>query len=276
MQLRNNSEPIAQVTEDLMTDSKRAFSLPLPKLVLNFDRNAIVIPVQSSSGKTTTEELSSKFKKTEDVDPDSAIESYGNPESKKDNRENKVQCQRCENWFFEDDLASHMNSHSSQILDWLYLGGYRNSSNLKELTVRTQIGYILNVSIECQNSFPGEFIYKKYELEDTPAQEIIQHFEEASEFLEEARKNSKNVLVHCIQGMSRSASFVIAYLLSKHNMTLRQAYDHVFSKRSIIRPNPGFMSQLIKFELKVHGTATMTEEEIFSPLKNSPKIGSDY
>jgi len=268
-----NTEVIAQ---DLQTDTQRAFSLPLPSLVLNFDRNAVVMPVHSSAGKTTTEELASRMRRTEDVNPESMLESYGNPESKKDNRENKVQCQRCENWFFEDDLASHMNSHSSQILEWLYLGGYRNSSNYKELTVRTQIGYILNVSIECQNSFPGEFLYKKYELEDTPAQDIIQHFEEASEFLEEAQKNNKNVLVHCIQGMSRSASFVIAYLLSKKNMTLRQAYDHVFSKRSIIKPNPGFMSQLIKFEEKIYGTTTMTEEEVHSPLKKSVMIGSDY
>lgn len=258
------------------TDSERAFLAP-PSLTLKFDRNAVVEPVQSSDGQTTTEELSSKFRKTEDVNPDSVIEAYGNPESKKEvNKENKVQCERCESWFFSDDIASHMNSHSSQILDWLYLGGYRNSSNFKELTVRTQVGYILNVSIECRNTFPGEFVYKKYDLEDTHAQEISQHFEEASEFLEEARKNTKNVLVHCIQGMSRSASFVIAYLVSKQNMTLRQAYDHVFSKRSIIRPNPGFMAQLIKFEEKIHGTSTMTEEEIFSPLKNSPKIGSDY
>jgi protein-tyrosine phosphatase len=264
------------VAQDLRTDTEKAFALPLPKLVLNFDRNAVVKAVHSSDSKTTTEELANRLRKTEDVNPDAMIESYGNPETKKDNKENKVQCQRCENWFFEDDLASHMNSHSSQILEWLYLGGYRNSSNFKELTVRTQIGYILNVSIECQNSFPGEFIYKKYDLEDTPGQDISQHFEEASEYLEEARKSSKNVLVHCIQGMSRSASFVIAYLLSKQNMTLRQAYDHVFSKRSIVRPNPGFMSQLIKFEEKVYGTTTMTEEEIHSPLKNSPKIGSDY
>jgi len=264
------------IAQELRTDSERAF-LPPPQLALKFERNLVVeTTVQSSAGRTTTEELTSKFRKTEDISPDSAIESYGNPQAKKDNKEGKVQCQRCENWHYADEIASHMNSHSSQILDWLYLGGYRNSSNLKELTVRTQIGYILNVSIECQNSFPGEFVYRKYDLEDITGQDIIQHFEEASEFIEEARKNTKNILVHCIQGMSRSASFVIAYLMSKQNMTLRQAYDHVFSKRSIIRPNQGFMNQLIKFEEKIYGTTTMTEDEIFSPLKNSPKIGSDY
>jgi len=251
------------------TDEERA--LPPPKLLLAFNPNAVKV-AYSSGGKTTTEELASKLKKTEDLNPESVIESYGNPDSKKDNRENKVQCKRCEHWFHKDELKSHMNSHSSQILEWLYLGGYRNSSNYKELTLRTQIDYILNVSIECQNSFPGEFLYKKYDLEDTPQQDIIAHLEEACEFIEEARRNSKKALVHCIQGISRSSSFVIAYLMLKQGMTLRQAYDHVLSRRSIIKPNPGFMTQLIKFEVKHLGSSTMSEDDFKSLFANTIQV----
>jgi len=257
------------------TDDEKA--LPPPKLLLKFDPNAVKV-VHQTGGKTTTEELANKYKKTEDLNPESAIESYGNPDSKKDCRVNKIQCKRCGHWFHHDDFDSHMNSHSSEILEWLYLGGYRNSTNLKELTVRTQINYILNVSIECENSFPGEFVYKKYELEDTPEQDISAHFEEACEFLEQARRNSKRALVHCIQGMSRSASFVIAYLILKQDMTLRQAYGFVLSRRSIVKPNPGFLTQLIKFEVKHRGSSTLTETEIYTLITQSKKIeneGSD-
>lgn len=257
----------------LKTDDEKALPPP-PKLDLKFDPTAVKASI-SSGGITTTEELARKLKKTEERDPDSAIEAYGDPGSKKENREGKVQCKRCESWIYEDEMSSHMNSHSTQILDWLYLGGFRNSSNHKELTVRTNIGYILNVSVECQNSFPEQFVYKKYELEDHPSQDLTPYFEEACEFLEEARKNAKNALVHCIQGMSRSVSFVIAYLIMKQNMKLREAYEYVYSKRSIIKPNPGFMTQLIQLEKKVHGVNTITEEEIHSPLEKSTKPGSD-
>jgi atypical dual specificity phosphatase len=257
-----------------LTDSEKAFLLPPTKLVLKIDPTCVKV-THSSGGKTTTEELSSKLKKTEDKDPDSAIESYGSPGSKKDSRENKAQCQRCEHWVHKDEINSHMNSHSSQILDWLYLGGYRNSSNHKELTVRTNIGCILNVAIECQNSFPDQFSYKKYDLYDNTDQDISAHFEEASEFIEEARKNAKNVLVHCIQGMSRSASFVMAYLILKQSMTLREAYGFVTAKRSIVKPNPGFLEQLIKLETKVLGSASMTKEEIYSPLIKTVMIGTE-
>jgi len=254
------------------TDAEKA--LPPPSLLLHFTPNTVKV-VHSTGGRTMTEELANKYKKTEDLNPGSAIESYGNPDTKKDHRQNKIQCKRCEHWFHEDDFASHMNSHSSEILDWLYLGGYRNSTNFKELTVRTQIDCILNVSIECENSFPGEFVYKKYELEDTPEQDISSHFEEACEFLENARRSSKRALVHCIQGMSRSASFVIAYLVLKQGMTLRQAYDYVLSKRSIVKPNPGFLTQLIKFEVKHRGSSTMSETEIYSVFARSKKIESE-
>lgn len=257
------------------TDDEKA--LPPPKLLLKFDPTAVKV-IHYTEVKTITEELANKYKKTEDVTPESAIESFGNPKSKKDSRVNKIQCKRCEHWFHHDDIDSHMNSHSSEILEWLYLGGYRNSTNYKELTVRTQINYILNVSIECENSFPGEFVYKKYDLEDTPEQDISAHFEEACEFLEQARVNSKRALVHCIQGMSRSASFVIAYLMLKQGMTLREAYFFVLSKRSIIRPNPGFLMQLIKLEIKHRGSSTMCETQIYSlitQVKKSEDEGSD-
>jgi protein-tyrosine phosphatase len=55
-------------------------------------------------------------------------------------------------------------------------------------------------------------------------------------------------LVHCAMGISRSVSMVIAYLIRKRKMTLEQALQFVRSKRSIIRPNVGFMEQLKAFE----------------------------
>ena len=72
---------------------------------------------------------------------------------------NKYQCKRCEKWILIQDEVSHNNSHSTQILDWLYLGGSQNAGNLKELTVRTNISYILNVAIELQEQFPNQFQY---------------------------------------------------------------------------------------------------------------------
>lgn len=49
--------------------------------------------------------------------------------------------------------------------------------------------------------------------------------------------------MHCVQGVSRSATLVIAYLMIKHHMTVQDALRLVRSKREIC-PNPGFLQQL--------------------------------
>ncbi len=56
------------------------------------------------------------------------------------------------------------------------------------------------------------------------------------------------VLVHCLAGMSRSVTIVIAYLLATTPMTTTEATEFVRSKRRIIRPNYGFTKQLEQYE----------------------------
>jgi protein-tyrosine phosphatase len=56
------------------------------------------------------------------------------------------------------------------------------------------------------------------------------------------------VLVHCAAGVSRSASFVIAYLMRVEKMKYVDAYQSVKTKRQIIRPNSGFVKQLREYE----------------------------
>lgn len=58
---------------------------------------------------------------------------------------------------------------------------------------------------------------------------------------------NKGVLVHCRAGVSRSASIVIAYLMKYHNLSFSQAQNYVRSRRSIINPNAGFITQLLNF-----------------------------
>lgn len=55
------------------------------------------------------------------------------------------------------------------------------------------------------------------------------------------------VLVHCIQGVSRSATLTIAYLMLKHCMTVQTATRLVRAQREIC-PNPGFMQQLCQLD----------------------------
>lgn len=48
-------------------------------------------------------------------------------------------------------------------------------------------------------------------------------------------------------GISRSTTVVLAYLIATSKMTPREALAAVRSKRTIVRPNRGFMSQLDEY-----------------------------
>lgn len=83
---------------------------------------------------------------------------------------------------------------------------------------------------------------------DHSKQDILSHFETSNEFIETALKNPTNkVYVHCVAGISRSASLVIAYVMKTRSMNYTEAYDLVSQKRRIVDPNEGFVRQLVLY-----------------------------
>ena len=81
------------------------------------------------------------------------------------------------------------------------------------------------------------------EILDLEDQNILQHFEVAINFIASNIVNG-NVFVHCVYGQSRSATCIIAYLLSTFSITLNEAYAYLLCARPCIHINPGFLRQL--------------------------------
>merc|ERR1719461_420078 len=91
--------------------------------------------------------------------------------------------------------------------------------------------------------------YKQLLASDNGVQNLRQFFEEAFEFIDEARANLSSVLVHCQAGISRSPTIAVAYLMKHYpGMAMAEAYKFVKTRRSIISPNLNFMGQLWEFE----------------------------
>ncbi|XP_021573917.1 protein phosphatase Slingshot homolog 1 [Carlito syrichta] len=135
----------------------------------------------------------------------------------------------------------------SLIFDHLYLGSEWNASNLEELQ-GSGVDYILNVTREIDNFFPGLFAYHNIRVYDEETTDLLAHWNEAYHFINKAKKNHSKCLVHCKMGVSRSASTVIAYAMKEFGWPLEKAYNYVKQKRSITRPNAGFMRQLSEYE----------------------------
>lgn len=87
-----------------------------------------------------------------------------------------------------------------------------------------------------------DFHYLVLKIDDVADQ--VLPLKEGVEFIDRAIENQQGVLVHCAAGQSRSASFVIAYLMQKYKISYEHALAFVQSKRACALPNEGFARQL--------------------------------
>lgn len=144
----------------------------------------------------------------------------------------------------------------SCITDWLLLGDREDAADLDGLLHRG-VTHVINAARQLPNSFPQHMHYLKLKLEDSRKQDIRPVFEQAFATIDHARSTGGRVLVHCVAGVSRSATLVLAYLVCRERMWLRDAIRFVRQRRYVIKPNTGFLQQLARFEVEVKGASSI-------------------
>lgn len=86
-------------------------------------------------------------------------------------------------------------------------------------------------------------------IEDNPFAELAAHLPSTTAFIREALRDPEaRVLVHCVQGISRSASVVCAFLMALYGWPPGKAVAFVKAKRWVVEPNFGFVAQLHEYE----------------------------
>ncbi|THU93241.1 phosphatases II [Dendrothele bispora CBS 962.96] len=88
----------------------------------------------------------------------------------------------------------------------------------------------------------------KISILDATSADLKPYLENACTSIDRALREGRSVLVHCQQGVSRSAAVVIAYLIRNHGMSYDVAYNHLLRKRACIKPNSGFVNALKDWE----------------------------
>ena len=94
-------------------------------------------------------------------------------------------------------------------------------------------------------------------MRDSPDQDLLSFLDDCVNHIEDVCQNDGHILVHCVAGVSRSASVCIAYLVKYKRMSLKKAYYHVFNKRPCIFPNFGFWRQLVEYESSLRGKTSV-------------------
>ncbi|XP_073990450.1 zinc finger protein-like 1 isoform X2 [Rhodnius prolixus] len=97
--------------------------------------------------------------------------------------------------------------------------------------------------------------YLGIELSDLSVSDASRYFYNTSDFIDEALQNQGRVLVHCLMGISRSSTLVLAFLMLKRNMSAVEAVTAVRKHRNI-HPNDGFITQLAALDIKIERART--------------------
>lgn len=147
----------------------------------------------------------------------------------------------------------------SQVLPGLYVGNYRDSKDINQLTMQ-RITHILAIHDNPKHLYPEKH-YLCVMAADTPGQDLSQFFSVCNDFIHGARlRKDCNVLVHCLAGMSRSVTIVVAYIMSISNLNWHDALRVVRVGRRIANPNSGFQSELKFFNFRFEII------ELFAPI----------
>ena len=147
--------------------------------------------------------------------------------------------------------TAHCNNDSITCISINYLFACRTVIESLRIT------HVLTLCREKVQRIPG-VKYLHLGVFDVPSTEISKMFAASFHFIEKAKAVKGRVLVHCIMGVSRSATIAIAYIMKTYKLPLECALTLMLRKR-YVEPNEGFMQQLTEFEIE-HDLHTYDEK----------------
>ena len=120
----------------------------------------------------------------------------------------------------------------SKITDNLYLSSFVGTTEYNLL--KFKITCVLTVCKETPKVDMKNVESIKLDVVDKPTEFLAKYFDFVADKINEVVKKNGVCLVHCVAGISRSASMILVYLMKYHRMRLKDAHTYVKSKRSFV------------------------------------------
>ena len=136
----------------------------------------------------------------------------------------------------------------TEVLPHVFVGGEVAARDLQQLQ-RLGVTHVINAAaVALEDFFPSHFSYLNLFLCDSPDEPIYALFPVIINLIDEVEKGGGKIFVHCHQGVSRSCSLVISYVMWRKGLSYHEAYCFVREYRTICSPNPGFIVNLMRFQ----------------------------
>jgi protein-tyrosine phosphatase len=117
----------------------------------------------------------------------------------------------------------------------------------------------LNLTTHGLNKFPETFLYLQLPPKSPHPQEdnLEDYFPMVKEFISHVEQLDGRVLVHCFNGVSRSAAVVLRYLIEQHELLLLPIFVHVKNCRPVIELSSHLKLQLAILEHSQLGVSSV-------------------
>lgn len=148
----------------------------------------------------------------------------------------------------------------------IYLGSSTTARDLQFLQ-QSQIGHIVNVANDVKKIDYSElFCTLHIPLHDSTKFTITkEHVQQMLHFVQTQVQNdtqSRNLLLHCSAGVSRSATMMVLLVMYLKQQTLMEAWNMVKQARKYVYPNKQFALQLVQAEWDLFGKNTISKDEV--------------
>lgn len=141
------------------------------------------------------------------------------------------------------------------ILPGLYLTAV--TGLIKENFSDKNIKLIINATHELPLLESSEFVSFRVPVEDSEEDRSIgKYLEDVADLIDVTRQDGGSTIVHCMGGISRSTTLVLAYMVKYTSLNLHESFRHVYASRRVVRPNMVFMRLLADFEARLNKCAS--------------------
>ena len=149
----------------------------------------------------------------------------------------------------------------SQILPFLFLGSFMDGRNTDQLK-RIGVSRVLNVSDSARFVDDPEFHIRHIPISDFGDTNLVDVFGKCFDVIATAKAADTKILVHCRHGQNRSPAVVLAYLVERERMSLKEAYAIVIAARPKIAVHESYFEQLQALEKTCFGQITLQQDDI--------------
>ncbi len=122
-------------------------------------------------------------------------------------------------------------------------------ANYFPLLEQLQIKFVLSLLSKQEEEEEEEvhddlLVCQTIRISDSSKECIYNHFPASYSFIRDATLQNKNVLIHCVAGMSRSVTIAAAYMMQRYGIDHTAAFRYILERRPTAEPNVGFVKQL--------------------------------